>query len=387
MFPDIIKKIPARDYKMDGLEVHVDHTSTGTIYFVSAEKEVVFPEHSHAAEERGYVVKCIDRIIDLGGEIKNDDKKCAPVYKDAVEYLKYDLQVSKDGLKWLAEIVKLAQEQGLNDVAEKLIESANQEAVHAGFYAVLNGKYPKDFWALLETVKKAEIAGEAQVKAMADKVRAAGFAEAADEMEIFARQEGHHGVVIDEIFKKYNPPKIDAAGKKVYVCPICGYEYVGDIDSEPEDWTCPLCGQPKSAFKLKGGMTIKAVKLYENGFMTQPFAMGGEDGAEKFDANIRYRSSLQNFVIDTGKEIILVDTGMPLETPDMVVDDKTQIYIGKRIKDYVSALKAIILSALILLTALIKISLPAKKLLTAFITFKRLVTRPAIALSLLRTAI
>ncbi len=115
--------------------------------------------------------------------------------------------------------------------------------------------------------------------------------------------------------------------------------------------------------------------------------MGGEDGAEKFDANIRYRSSLQNFVIDTGKEIILVDTGMPLETPDMVVDDKTQIYIGKRIKDYVSALKAIILSALILLTALIKISLPAKKLLTAFITFKRLVTRPAIALSLLRTAI
>lgn len=54
--------------------------------------------------------------------------------------------------------------------------------------------------------------------------------------------------------------------------------------------------------KGKFAMKIQAVKLFENGFMTQPFAMGGEDGAEKFDANIKYRSSLQNFVVDTGKE-------------------------------------------------------------------------------------
>ncbi len=50
VFADIIKKVPVRDYGIDGLEVHVDHTSTGTVYFVSAEKEVVFPEHSHAAQ-------------------------------------------------------------------------------------------------------------------------------------------------------------------------------------------------------------------------------------------------------------------------------------------------------------------------------------------------
>ena len=87
-------------------------------------------------------------------------------------------------------------------------------------------------------------------------------------------------------------------------------------------------------------MKIKAIKLYENGFMTRPFALGGEDGTEKFDANVRYRSTLQNFLIDTGSEVILVDTGMPIETPDMVVEADTQIYIGSRIKDYVSALKA-----------------------------------------------
>ena len=50
MFPDIVKKIPVRDYGIDGLEVHVDHTTTGTIYFVAASKEIVFPEHAHAAQ-------------------------------------------------------------------------------------------------------------------------------------------------------------------------------------------------------------------------------------------------------------------------------------------------------------------------------------------------
>lgn len=88
-------------------------------------------------------------------------------------------------------------------------------------------------------------------------------------------------------------------------------------------------------------MIIKAVKLYENGFMTQPFAMGGEDGMEKFDSSVRYRSSLQNYVIDTGDEVILVDTGMPLEAPDTVPDEKTMIHLGTRIKDYVSALAEI----------------------------------------------
>ena len=53
----------------------------------------------HAEDERGYVQKCTDRILDLGGEVKLEAKKAAPVYTDAIEYIKYDLQVSKDGLK------------------------------------------------------------------------------------------------------------------------------------------------------------------------------------------------------------------------------------------------------------------------------------------------
>ena len=85
-------------------------------------------------------------------------------------------------------------------------------------------------------------------------------------------------------------------------------------------------------------MTIKAVKFYENGFMTQPFAFGGEEGMEKFDPAVWYRSSLQNYVIDTGDEVILVDTGLPKEMPDAAADKNAPIFVGTRIKDYVAAL-------------------------------------------------
>lgn len=166
--------------------------------------------------------------------------------------IKNIMQAEANGTMMYYALARLAKEQGFDEISKIFIESANQEANHAGFYATLNGKYPQNFWKLAETVKNAEYAGEAQVKAMAQKVRAAGFSEAADEMEIFAKQEWHHGEVIEEILKKYAPKKIESsAPKKIFVCPVCGYEYEGEISNEPDDWTCPLCGQPKSVFKEK----------------------------------------------------------------------------------------------------------------------------------------
>ena len=88
-------------------------------------------------------------------------------------------------------------------------------------------------------------------------------------------------------------------------------------------------------------MTIKAVKFRKDGFYTQPFAFGGEEGVEKFDRNIRYRGSLQNYVIDTGTEVILVDTGLPAGFPEEVVDESAMAYTGKTICDYMDALAAL----------------------------------------------
>ncbi len=148
-------------------------------------------------------------------------------------------------------LARLAKEQGYNDVAADFIEAANQEAVHAGFYATLNGKYPKDFWAMVRGLMAAESSGDAKLMGLAEKFRAVGLAAAADEVEIFARQEGHHGELLKGILKKYHPELLDAGNQKIYVCACCGYEYVGNLDEEPEDYVCPLCGQPKRVFRPK----------------------------------------------------------------------------------------------------------------------------------------
>ena len=84
-------------------------------------------------------------------------------------------------------------------------------------------------------------------------------------------------------------------------------------------------------------MEIKAVKFRKDGFYSQPFAFGGEEGPDKFDKNIRYRGSLQNYLIDTGDEVILVDTGLPAGTPEEVPDENSLAFTGKDICTYMEA--------------------------------------------------
>ncbi len=88
-------------------------------------------------------------------------------------------------------------------------------------------------------------------------------------------------------------------------------------------------------------MDIKAVKFRKDGFYSQPFAFGGEEGTDKFDKNIRYRGSLQNYLIDTGKDVILVDTGLPEGTPEEAPDENSAAYTGKDICSYMDAFKAL----------------------------------------------
>ena len=88
-------------------------------------------------------------------------------------------------------------------------------------------------------------------------------------------------------------------------------------------------------------MEIKAVKFRRDGFYGQPFAFGGEDGPAAFDPNVRYRGSLQNYLIDTGDEVILVDTGLPAGTPEEKPDEKSPAYTGKDICSYMEAFAAL----------------------------------------------
>ena len=88
-------------------------------------------------------------------------------------------------------------------------------------------------------------------------------------------------------------------------------------------------------------MEIKAVKFRKDGFYSQPFVFGGEEGADKFDPNVRYRGSLQNYLIDTGDEVILVDTGLPAGTPEEVPDENSALFTGKDICSYMEAFAAL----------------------------------------------
>ncbi|MBQ9253636.1 MAG: MBL fold metallo-hydrolase [Bacteroidales bacterium] len=84
-------------------------------------------------------------------------------------------------------------------------------------------------------------------------------------------------------------------------------------------------------------MKILAIKMFENGFMNQAFAFGGEEGKEKFDGQIIYRSSLQNFLIDTGKEVILIDTGFDNNSPVPPKKLGSPLYMGEKVADYMES--------------------------------------------------
>ncbi len=88
-------------------------------------------------------------------------------------------------------------------------------------------------------------------------------------------------------------------------------------------------------------MEIKAVKFRKDGFYSQPFAFGGEEGPAAFDPSVRYRGSLQNYLIDTGDEVILVDTGLPAGTPEEVPDETSAAFTGKDICSYMEAFEAL----------------------------------------------
>lgn len=139
------------------------------------------------------------------------------------------------------------------EAAKELMGLGIQEVNHAGFYATLNGKYPKDekqFWKLIKGLSSAEYKGETTIGKIAEALKAEGLAEASEDVSYFALQEKHHGIKTRDMYDKY-APKEEGTSDKVYVCSVCGFVYEGDLDAEPADFKCPLCGCGKGVFKLQ----------------------------------------------------------------------------------------------------------------------------------------
>ena len=55
----------------------------------------------HYDEEMGWVDKFIGRLLDLGGELKHENRPEGKLFNDPCEYIKCDLEVSVKGIEFL----------------------------------------------------------------------------------------------------------------------------------------------------------------------------------------------------------------------------------------------------------------------------------------------
>ena len=53
-----------------------------------------------------FVEQFMDRILDLGGEIKQEAQEAQPIFTDIIEFIKHDYQVSVEGIKLLNEMME-----------------------------------------------------------------------------------------------------------------------------------------------------------------------------------------------------------------------------------------------------------------------------------------
>lgn len=151
-------------------------------------------------------------------------------------------------------LARTARAHGLADVAEQFMELAKQHGEQASFYFTLIGRYPfeaKEWWPFIKGLSKAEEGGERAVLGLAQKLEEAGFAEAAQTVKTFAAQHKYHAEVTHALVEKHALQDVQHNDKKKYVCSICGYEYEGELDQEPADFICPVCGMPKQVFNEK----------------------------------------------------------------------------------------------------------------------------------------
>ncbi|MBR0272141.1 MAG: hypothetical protein IJQ68_09180 [Methanobrevibacter sp.] len=60
---------------------------------------------AHATEEMDFVEQFMDRILDLGGEIKQEAVEAQPIFTDIIEFIEHDYNVSVNGIAALIELM------------------------------------------------------------------------------------------------------------------------------------------------------------------------------------------------------------------------------------------------------------------------------------------
>ena len=99
---DAKKSIEALQFFATGLtEGALVHKLQGQIFKAQGFEKLGEKYINHCSEEMGWVEKFVERILDLGGEIKFDGTKSRALITDPIEYIKADLDIQKAGVDLL----------------------------------------------------------------------------------------------------------------------------------------------------------------------------------------------------------------------------------------------------------------------------------------------
>ncbi len=93
----------------------------------------------------------------------------------------------------------LAREQGDAKTADALLNLANDEARHAGTYAIMNGLVSNDIFGVLKQVVEYEKGSSIEIKELSKAISELGFEDASKIVENIANDESRHGDTIENL--------------------------------------------------------------------------------------------------------------------------------------------------------------------------------------------
>lgn len=100
------KSIEALQFFVTNLNAQsFQHKLQAKIFGSQGFKKLEAKYQEHAQEEQVFVDQFIGRLLDLGGELKQEAVADQTLYKDPVEFLKADYKVSIDGIEMLRKCI------------------------------------------------------------------------------------------------------------------------------------------------------------------------------------------------------------------------------------------------------------------------------------------
>jgi rubrerythrin len=163
----------------------------------------------------------------------------------------------------------IAKKEGYGLISSVFQETADQEKEHGSWYYKMLQEfkkeekfdafkvceeYPTTYGTTIENLKSA-INGENMewqklYPDLADTAEKEGYPQIAKRTRAIIQAEKHHAERYGKLLKLVGDDAFFKRGKKiVWVCMECGYEV--EMDSLPDNWTCPSCSHPRANFRKK----------------------------------------------------------------------------------------------------------------------------------------